>query len=108
MAGIIDYTPQVFTGYYVQNGAKYCYTVYPEFYCYQRDGALHYSDKLNVIAVTPFGGTLCFALVYDKDNWQPFAPLSFVSDKLLRMINKNMKKVTEKNPLIRVTVSRSK
>ena len=98
---------QVFTGYYVQNGAKYCYTVYPEFYCY-RDGTLNYRDKLTVMAITPFGGTLCFALVYDKENWQPFAPLSFVSDKLVRTINENMKKVSEKNPLIRATVNKSK
>jgi hypothetical protein len=105
---MIDFTPQVFTGYYVQHGAKYCYTVYPEFSYCAGDGALHYRDKVNVTAITPYGGTICFTLHCIKGEWMKIITQTFVKSKLLKMINKNIKRVTEKNPLISATVNKIK
>ncbi len=108
MAGIIDYTQQVFTSYYEQNGGKYCYTVYPGFYFHEGAESLYIGDNLNVVALTPYGGTICFALGYDDGEWKTIIPQSFVNNKLLKMINGNMKKVMAKNPLIRVIVNKLK
>jgi len=46
--------------------------------------------------------------MYDEGEWKKIIPQPFVNNKLLKMINENMKKVTEKNPLIRVTVDKIK
>jgi hypothetical protein len=105
---MIDFTQQVFTGYYVQNGAKYCYTVYPEFSYCAGDGALHYKDKVNVIAITPYAGTICFTLQYIKGEWMKIIPVPFVKSRLLKKINTKIKKVTDESPLIRTTVNKIK
>jgi hypothetical protein len=72
------------------------------------DGALHYRDKVNVIAITPYGGTICFTLQYIKGEWKKITTEPFVNDKLLQAINVKMQKVTTVRPLIRAIAQRTK
>ena len=67
MENIIDYTTGVFTSEYEKDGAKYCFTVYPEYY--PDENGLHLSDNEMIIAITP-NGTISFSLCFEDSNWK--------------------------------------
>src|SRR4051794_15311858 len=56
MAKVMDYTPNVFTHYYFQDGAKYCFTVYPGFFVMNKEvKGLDLSDYDFVVGIGPQG-----------------------------------------------------
>jgi hypothetical protein len=99
MAKVIDYTPNVFTHYYFQDGAKYCFTVYPGFFVMNKeDKRLDLSDYDFVVGIGP-QGSYSFQL-YFKDGKYTISKGVKVNRQLLKFILKTIREWSKTHKVI--------
>lgn len=70
---IIDYTASLQTYTYRENGCKYAFTIYDDYYPEANDGddaELEFTGNKKVIAVTP-DGTIFLTITKENGLWEP-------------------------------------
>ncbi|QEC69354.1 hypothetical protein FRZ67_19330 [Panacibacter ginsenosidivorans] len=66
MDNLINYTEDVIHRNYEEDGCKYCFSIYPEYY--SEEEALCITGRKHVVAITP-QGTFSFSISLGKAGW---------------------------------------